>query len=248
VFTDKLKSQVAGVVTPPFEALFLYGSHARGDATENSDVDILQVTAQRTPPYSVGRYNITCYTTTQLLRLARAGSLFARHLIGEAAPLMDPNGILESMRSAYIAPPDYEALKQQVRYCAPLLDVDSKFFLQNTQSLISLVCYLLRTFLYALAFQRGAASFSMQHLVELLGQREATTVIAQSRRGGYPEFLIACRLLEELSDTKCVRREGSLEAFIVNSHGTAELAVVLGLRILAHGRAITYDPLADIGE
>src|SRR6516225_10395691 len=94
VFTADEVREVVEVIRPPFTALFLYGSHARGDAEETSDVDVLQVTPSHTAPYTVGRVNVTCYTLEQLLRLARHGSLFARHLVEEALPLADPQDVL----------------------------------------------------------------------------------------------------------------------------------------------------------
>ena len=80
VFIAEKVQEILALARPPFMALFLYGSHARGDAKDTSDIDILQVTPVHTAPYTVGRFNITCYTFDQLLRLARRGGLFARTL------------------------------------------------------------------------------------------------------------------------------------------------------------------------
>jgi predicted nucleotidyltransferase len=171
VFTAKKIHEISTIVKPPFVALFLYGSHARGDANNTSDVDVLQVTPKHTAPYAVGCFNITCYTVDQLLRLACRGSLFVRHLIREAKPIIDPDRLLESLKLAYVPLPNYNGLKEEARGCAPLLDVDEPSFAENTDGLRSLVCYLLRTYLYASGFDQGADSFSMEHVLELLGTR-----------------------------------------------------------------------------
>jgi predicted nucleotidyltransferase len=128
VFTVERVQEILTVVRPPFTALFLYGSHARGDAKDTSDIDILQVTPAHTVPYTIGYFNVTCYTPDQLLRLARRGALFARHLISEAEPIVDPEHLLRSLKSAYVAPQNYSVVRKEVYDCAPLLDVDESQF------------------------------------------------------------------------------------------------------------------------
>jgi predicted nucleotidyltransferase len=236
-----------GAIRPPFTALFLYGSHARGDAQETSDVDILQVTPTHTAPYTVGRVNVTCYTLEQLLRLARQGGLFARHLIEEALPLADLHDVLGALRSAYVRPRDYDAVKKEVCGCAPLLDVADSQFNENADGLSSLVSYLIRTYLYATAFDRQAKSFAMGHVLDLLGRQRAASILSNVRsQRSISAFAAARAFFEELTASTCQRSEGSLEAFIVNGGPHNELAVVLGLRLLARGRPFTYDALLDV--
>jgi len=235
------------IIKPPFTALFLYGSHARGDAQETSDVDVLQVTATHTAPYAVGRVNVTCYTLEQLLRLTRRGGLFARHLIEEALPLADPEDVLGTLRSAYVRPMDYHGVKMEVCGCAPLLDVTESQFFENAEGLSSLVSYLIRTYLYATAFDHGAQSFCMGHVLDLLGQHRARITLSNVRsQCSFPAFAAARTLFEEFTATTCQRMEGSLEAFIVNANAHNELAMILGLRLLARGRPFTYDALQDL--
>lgn len=246
MFTAEKLQEILTVVRPPFSALFLYGSHARGDAKSASDVDILQVTPVHTAPYAVGCFNVTCYTSDQLLRLARRGGLFARHLIQEAVPLADAQQLLRSLNSAYVAPRTYHGVRNEVCGCAPLLDVDECHFNENAESLSSLASYLVRTYLYALAFDQGARSFAMGHVLELLGRQKAGIILSEVRQRSFLAFVAARKLFEELTCTMCHRTEGSLEAFIVNVHSGDELAMILGLRLLARGRPFTYDALQDL--
>lgn len=243
---DKLR-YVEEVIKPPFAALFLYGSHARGDAEESSDVDVLQVTPTHTAPYTVGRVNVTCYTAGQLLRIARRGGLFARHIIHEALPITDPHDILGTTRAAYVPPSDYLGVKRQVSECAPLLDIVEAEFIENAEGLSSLASYLIRTYLYATAFDQGATSFAMGHVLDILGQHRAATILANVRsQRSFPTFAAARTFFEELTGRICLRTERSLDAFIVNASAHNELAMILGLRLLARGRPFTYDALKEV--
>jgi len=235
------------VIKPPYRAVFLYGSHARGDAHKTSDIDVLQVTYAHTAPYSVGLVNVTCYTFEQLLRIARKGGLFARHLVEEALPLSDPDDLLENLKSVYVGPLDYDEVKREVSGCAPLLDVADPQFNENAEGLSSLVSYLIRTYLYATAFDHRAKSFAMGHVLDLLGQQRASSILSNVRsQRNVSVFAEARKFFEELTGTICQRKEGSLEAFIVNASANNELAMILGLRLLARGRPFTYDALLDV--
>jgi hypothetical protein len=247
VFTANRVQELLHVIRPPFTALFLYGSHARGDAEESSDIDVLQVTPTHTGPYAVGKINVTCYTSDQLLRLARRGSLFARHLVEEALPLVDPEGILADLKTTYVCPLNYLELKNEICGCAPLLDVSDSQFSENAEGLSSLVSYLIRTHLYASAFERGAHSFAMGNILDFLSQHQARVVLSNVKyQRSFSNFAIARTLFVELTGTNCERTEASAEAFIVNASAHNELAMILGLRLLAKGRPFTYDALLDV--
>ena len=86
----------------------------------------------------------------------------------------------------------------------------------------------------------------MGHVLDLLGQRKAGAILSSVRQRNFSAFVTARKLFEELTGTTCHRMEGSLEAFIVNASAHNELAMVLGLRLLARGRPFTYDALQDL--
>jgi hypothetical protein len=246
VFTADRAKEVLTLARLPYLALFLYGSYARGDADEASDVDILQIVATPSAPYAIGRFNVTCYTLDQLSRIAKAGGLFARHIVSEAVPLIDSQGLLEVVKSAYVAPQNYDDVRHHVRGCAPLLDVEKCQFLDNPKGLSSLVSYLLRTYLYVTAFDQGARSFGMQHVIETLGHTKAKAILSDVKEQTFSAFVAARQLFEELTGVTCERQERSIEAFIVNASARNPLAEILGLRLLARGRPFTYDALREL--
>ena len=151
-----------------------------------------------------------------------------------------------ALKSAYVAPETYCGVRNEVCGCAPLLDIEESQFNENAEGFSSLVSYLIRTYLYASAFERGARSFAMAHVLELLGQYKAGVVLSGVRQRSFSAFLAARKLLEELTGIGCHRAEGSLEAFIVNASAHNDLPMILGLRLLARGRPFTYDALLDL--
>lgn len=232
---------VRSAVVPPVSALFLYGSLARGDALESSDIDILQVSPAHRSPYSQGRVNVTCYTRGQLTRLAESGSLFVRHLVSEAIPLDDPTDLLGALRSAYVAPADYGRVYSAVVGAVPIVAIGEQVYRQTARHYAATAGYLLRTYVYARAFERGATSFSMQHISEVIGDsRPRERILALRLKQDYAHFRDVVDLLFEIAGTAPFYRQESLEAFVVNSYGSCELAVILGLRILARGDLFNY--------
>ena len=232
---------VQSSVVPPFSALFLYGSYARGDHDATSDIDVIQVTASHSAPYSKGKINFTCYTPDQLIQLARRGSLFARHLVSEAKSLDDPGGFLSALRAAYVAPRDYACVFREVVGAIPVVAIREHEFEEERRHYSATAGYLLRTYVYAKAFEMGAKSFSMSHVTDVVNdERPRSRLLDMKLHQGYSEFRRVVDLLFELTATPPFYREEPLEVFVANSYGSCDLAVILGLRVLARGDLLTY--------
>jgi hypothetical protein len=228
----------------PYSALLLFGSFARGDQDDSSDIDIVQVTPTRTKSYSSGRVNITCYTTDQLCEMARSGSLFVKHLVLEAIPLVDPGNFLETLRRQYIEPTAYDTVVDSVICSLPVVAISADEFQKYSHTYAITAGYLLRTYIYASAFAAGANSFSMKELSARLADPRARAYLRDLRvTEDYPHFRRVVDLLFELTHEKPFLRTDSLEALIVNLSGSCKLAVILGLRLLAEGELIEYDVL-----
>ena len=140
---------------PPYSALLLFGSYARGDQDSASDIDIIQVTPVRTKSYTEGKINVTCYTPEQLLGMARGGSMFARHLVMEAVPLVDPAHFVERLRTEYTPPQNYHDVRCEVTCAVPLVAIDGGIFAEGPHYYSATASYLVRTFVYAMAFDAG---------------------------------------------------------------------------------------------
>ena len=78
-------------------AVILYGSHARGDADDCSDVDVLVAAQEKPnvdeivrllPESSQGLLHVSHYTWAELDAMSRYGSLFLHHIAAEATVLL----------------------------------------------------------------------------------------------------------------------------------------------------------------
>lgn len=86
----------------------LYGSRAREDHDEDSDVDLLAVTTGGPPAAAVqGRITVASYPVDQLVRIARGGDLFALHIVSEAKVIYETRPVFDSIRRAFAYRPDY---------------------------------------------------------------------------------------------------------------------------------------------
>lgn len=84
-------------------ALILYGSRARGEAEEGSDVDLILADPGdgiRSPHVSNG-VSVHWYSQDWLAAEAQVGNLFVYHIAFEGVPLIDYNDLLGSLRRAF---------------------------------------------------------------------------------------------------------------------------------------------------
>jgi hypothetical protein len=172
---------VAEAVHPDGIAIMLYGSHARGESTPDSDVDILQLVATAPRSYSHGRINVTQYTAAHICTMAASGSLFVLHLRSEGVVLNDRLGVLQRCLDAYVPPGDYEPLKRQIARISSCLDPVATDLHRYLPGLFRLGIYLLRTALYIRYAEQGAPEFDLGRIRDQLRDPELSRILSKRR-------------------------------------------------------------------
>jgi predicted nucleotidyltransferase len=114
------------------EAVWLYGSMARGDAHTSSDVDILLVGGGEIPREVSERYlgrrlSLSRYSWAELIRMAAYGSLFLHHVRAEARPLIESPAAEGKLRQLLDGLPRYQRVRRDVRaFKQSLLDISAE--------------------------------------------------------------------------------------------------------------------------
>ena len=89
-------------------ALVLFGSRARGDHDDRSDVDLLALAGHCGPTFSARPgVTISCYPLDHVLRRARSGDLFAFHLVAEGKVLYEREPVFNLVQRAFCFRSDY---------------------------------------------------------------------------------------------------------------------------------------------
>lgn len=104
-------------------SLILYGSRARGDAHQGSDVDLMvsERTGGLRRPKNFSGLSVHFYPQDWLLQHARDGSLFVGHVALEGKAIFDPDGFLISLREAFLPRDSYADLCELAASVAWLL-------------------------------------------------------------------------------------------------------------------------------
>jgi len=89
-------------------AMFLFGSHARGDEDIYSDTDLLLISHDDRPQHvQKGHLSTSIYPLDDLLRRAQQGDLFVCHIVREAKAIYDPTNQLDLLRDHFILRASY---------------------------------------------------------------------------------------------------------------------------------------------
>lgn len=173
--------------------VLLFGSRARGDAREASDVDLLFVTDEPFPRTErVGALSLAFYPWARLVALASAGDLFAAHLVHEAKAVHDPLDLLTRLRGSFVAAADYgrdvRLASDHGRMLIALADRFEDLGLLNRR-----IAWVVRTVLIARQAALGRFVFAADELVDANGARRFLPLIAakedQGRVEGLPQLL-----------------------------------------------------------
>lgn len=232
---DQHYSWLIDKIRHPRHSVVLYGSYARGDSTDASDIDVLQIDDARPGRYSDGRLSAVLYTRDQLLEMSRAGALYILHVKTEGVILRDDEGYVRQVLDAYVEPSSYAGVISKVRDTSAALDIEWYEFNRHPQAANRVALHLLRTVLYASCAEIGKPTFAISRVASLLGDTEIAECYAASKGDARSwSLFLACKaLLERYLGPLPSNQYGDLESLAVglwtrNPAGAALVVSILG--------------------
>jgi hypothetical protein len=230
----EIADEALGAVSDAAAPLMIFGSFARGDPSEDSDIDVLVLAPRGTQPVKRGRVNVSAYDEHTLLGMAERGSLFVLHLRNEGRVLRDRRGRLEHCLNSYRAPNSYKPVRTTLRGVANLLDATEPQYTQRWKGYNEVALFVLRTLLYAHFAEAGDPVFSLRVIRQRMHREDLEVALAlkTSQNPGFVEFAVARSLVEEFVEAKVLNPFGTVEALIANTALENPSVLAFGLRLL----------------
>ncbi len=160
-----------------YTSLALFGSYARGDETDDSDIDILSVSEGSDGPglLEIGKIRISSYARGHLQSLAKTGSLFVLHLKTDGVVVFDRNDTLRSILSDFTPRASYSTERSEAAILGWLL-----FCSEARDSLTPLaqktMMFSIRTIAYSLMAESGRPDFSKNRVLQRMSDNNLDTL------------------------------------------------------------------------
>jgi predicted nucleotidyltransferase len=220
------------------EALLIYGSQARGDAVQDSDLDVLGLVNAPMRNAHSGDVSVSFYTKEQLA--TGVGTLFGAHLRRDAKIIWDEqNALTDIVRN--LGEVNVARLLARVKRMSTLFTTPERDLPKYLPGLLREARYLLRSCLYAQAIANGDPCFSVRELAVRHKDPDLVRLLAsrQDTDGTSSDLKQNLSRLRAIIGEFPANAHGSLEATVVNEWGRP--SDVLSMSFMALGRGKTPD-------
>lgn len=163
----------------PIVAQYLFGSHARRDFTEGSDIDLLSVISEeRFATFSEGKLNVSLYPMPKFIEAASRGDLFVMHIVREAIVVYDPTQFHRRLIDRFVPKSSYHhEIKQASDLGWYLVESGDQFRNQKTWN--KRVAWCARTILIARSAEKGDPIFSAEKLANTVDFSETLLLLGR---------------------------------------------------------------------
>lgn len=174
----------------PSNTVVLFGSAARGDNNETSDVDIL-VLKDSGYPQSIKKENIEIqvHTKSTMLQKAINGDLFALHIAMDGVVLSDPNNFFISFKEACRLKEDYREERREAFILGGYI-LSSWSDFKRVSFLNKRIAWCVRTILISLAVEERRLIFSPLGLQEYAKPFDVEGLLNLRRSETVPDKLL----------------------------------------------------------
>lgn len=226
--------------------LLIYGSRARQDNSNDSDLDLLALVEKKTNGITHDLVSVSCYTSSQLK--TGIGTLFGAHLRTDGKIIYDPEKTLSKLINN-MGEVNPQILLNRIYRLSCVLDVSDEELQNHLAGLTREARFLLRSALYCEAIQAGEPCFSVAEIAERKNDKTLTALLSSRPKqpATLDEFKRLCKLLSEVLSRKLPSNPySSLDALIVNSYKKDPELYSVG--ILARGHSTPSDPYEEIDK
>ncbi|WP_285100919.1 hypothetical protein [Promicromonospora sp. MEB111] len=236
---DRMIDAALDLIPAEVRALLVYGSRARQDHIDDSDLDLLALVSEPAKSVHGGDVSLSFYTEAQLR--SGSGTLFGAHLARDSRVLLDPEGVLADCLSS-MGGVDTARLFRRSSDLAQVLGSQGYDLPKYLPGLLREARYLLRSCLYAQAIASGDPCFSVRELAEKLGDPALVELLASRPlyTATEADLVECCLRLEAIVGPIPSNPHGSLEALIVNEWDSGSDLLAMGMLALG-GSNLEFD-------